>query len=91
MSAAPPQPEDMITTVVIDEVHNRSAHSDYVLASRLFSGATEGGGSDLPEFKKGVFQTAVLDSVCHGNQSGPSFGDPRPKQRNPTIIRTFEV
>ena len=35
VSSAPPQPEDMITTVVIDEVHNRSAHSDYVLALTL--------------------------------------------------------
>ena len=32
MSSAPPLPQDLITTVVIDEVHNRSAHSDYVLA-----------------------------------------------------------
>ena len=29
------QPQDVITTVVIDEVHNRSAHSDYVLALTL--------------------------------------------------------
>ena len=27
--------QDVITTVVIDEVHNRSAHSDYVLALTL--------------------------------------------------------
>ena len=27
--------QDMITTVIIDEVHNRSAHSDYVLALTL--------------------------------------------------------
>ena len=26
-------PHELITTVVIDEVHNRSAHSDYVLRS----------------------------------------------------------
>ena len=35
MSIAPPLPQDVITTVVIDEVHNRSAHSDYVLALTL--------------------------------------------------------
>ena len=35
MSTAPPLPQDVITTVVIDEVHNRSAHSDYVLALTL--------------------------------------------------------
>ena len=34
-SSAPPLPQDVITTVVIDEVHNRSAHSDYVLALTL--------------------------------------------------------
>ena len=27
--------QDVITTVIIDEVHNRSAHSDYVLALTL--------------------------------------------------------
>ena len=35
MSTAPPFPQDVITTVVIDEVHNRSAHSDCVLALTL--------------------------------------------------------
>ena len=35
MSIAPVLPQDEITTVVIDEVHNRSAHSDYVLALTL--------------------------------------------------------
>ena len=35
MSIAPPLPQDVITTVVIDEVHKRSAHSDYVLALTL--------------------------------------------------------
>ena len=30
-----PAPHELITTVVIDEVHNRSAHSDYVLALTL--------------------------------------------------------
>ena len=35
VSTAPPLPQDVITTVVIDEVHNRSAHSDYVLALTL--------------------------------------------------------
>ena len=35
MTAAPAQSQDKITTVVIDEVHNRSAHSDYVLALTL--------------------------------------------------------
>ena len=35
MSTAPPLPQDEITTVVIDEVHNRSAHSDDVLALTL--------------------------------------------------------
>ena len=35
VSAVPSQPENMITTVVIDEVHNRSAHSDYVLGLTL--------------------------------------------------------
>ena len=35
VSAAPPQPQDAITTVIVDEVHNRSAHSDYVLALTL--------------------------------------------------------
>ena len=35
MSTAPVLPQDEITTVVIDEVHNRSAHSDYVLALTL--------------------------------------------------------
>ena len=35
MSTAPALPQDEITTVVIDEVHNRSAHSDYVLALTL--------------------------------------------------------
>ena len=34
-SSTPPLPQDLITTVVIDEVHNRSAHSDYVLALTL--------------------------------------------------------
>ena len=33
VSSATPQPQDMITTVVIDEVHSRSAHGDYVLLS----------------------------------------------------------
>ena len=28
-------PQDVITTVIIDEVHHRSAHSDYVLALTL--------------------------------------------------------
>ena len=32
VSSDPPTPQDLITTVIIDEVHNRSAHSDYVLA-----------------------------------------------------------
>ena len=31
MSTAPPLPQDVITTVVIDEVQNRSTHSDSVL------------------------------------------------------------
>ena len=31
----PPTPQDLITTVIFDEVHNRSAHSDYVLALTL--------------------------------------------------------
>ena len=35
VSSAPPLPQDVITTVVIDEVHSRSAHSDYVLALTL--------------------------------------------------------
>ena len=35
MSTAPPLSQDVITTVVIDEVHNRSTHSDYVLALTL--------------------------------------------------------
>ena len=35
VSTAPPLPQDVITTVVIDEVHNRSAHSNYVLALTL--------------------------------------------------------
>ena len=35
MSNAPPLHQDVITTVVIDEVLNRSAHSDYVLALTL--------------------------------------------------------
>ena len=35
VSTAPPLPQDAITTVVIDEVHNRSAHSDYVLSLTL--------------------------------------------------------
>ena len=35
MSIAPVQPQDEITTVVIDEVHNGSAHSDYVLTLTL--------------------------------------------------------
>ena len=35
VSSTPPSPQDLITTVVIDEVHNRSAHSDYVLALAL--------------------------------------------------------
>ena len=35
MSTAPPSPQDVITTVVIDEMHNSSAHSDYVLALTL--------------------------------------------------------
>ena len=35
VSTAPPLPQDVITTVVIDEVHNRSAHSDYALALTL--------------------------------------------------------
>ena len=35
VSSAPPLPQELITTVVIDEVHNRSAHSDYVLALTL--------------------------------------------------------
>ena len=35
VSSTPPLPQDLITTVVIDEVHNRSAHSDYVLALTL--------------------------------------------------------
>ena len=35
VATAPPLSQDAITTVVIDEVHNRSAHSDYVLALTL--------------------------------------------------------
>ena len=35
VSSDPPLPQDLITTVIIDEVHNRSAHSDYVLALTL--------------------------------------------------------
>ena len=35
MTTAPAQFQDERTTVVIDEVHNRSAHSDYVLALTL--------------------------------------------------------
>ena len=35
VSSSPPLPQDLITTVIIDEVHNRSAHSDYVLALTL--------------------------------------------------------
>ena len=35
MSTAPLLPQDEITTLVIDEVHNRSAHSDSVLALNL--------------------------------------------------------
>ena len=35
VSSDPPLPQDVITTVIIDEVHNRSAHSDYVLALTL--------------------------------------------------------
>ena len=32
VSSDPPLSQELITTVIIDEVHNRSAHSDYVLA-----------------------------------------------------------
>ena len=35
MTTAPAQSQDEITTVVIDEVQNRSAHSDYVVALTL--------------------------------------------------------
>ena len=35
VSSDPLPPQDLITTVIIDEVHNRSAHSDYVLALTL--------------------------------------------------------
>ena len=35
VSSTPPLPQDLITTVIIDEVHNRSTHSDYVLALTL--------------------------------------------------------
>ena len=35
VSSDQPAPHELITTVVIDEVHNRSAHSDYVLALTL--------------------------------------------------------
>ena len=35
MTTAPAQCQDEVTTIVIDEVHNRSAHSDYVLALTL--------------------------------------------------------
>ena len=35
MTTAPAQSQYELTTVVIDEVHNRSAHSDYVLALTL--------------------------------------------------------
>ena len=35
VSSSTPDSQDLITTVVIDEVHNRSAHSDYVLALTL--------------------------------------------------------
>ena len=35
MSTAPALPQDEIATVVADEVHNRSAHSDYVLTLTL--------------------------------------------------------
>ena len=34
-SSTPPLPQDLITTVIIDEAHNRSAHSDSVLALTL--------------------------------------------------------
>ena len=35
VSIAPPLPQDVITTVIIDEVHNRPAHSGFVLALTL--------------------------------------------------------
>ena len=35
VSSDPPLSQELITTVIIDEVHNRSAHSDYVLALTL--------------------------------------------------------
>ena len=35
VSSDQPTPQELITTVIIDEVHNRSAHSDYVLALTL--------------------------------------------------------
>ena len=35
VSSDPPTPQDLITTVIMDEMHNRSAHSDYVLALTL--------------------------------------------------------
>ena len=35
VSSSTPVSQELITTVVIDEVHNRSAHSDYVLAITL--------------------------------------------------------
>ena len=35
VSPTQPAPHELITTVVIDKVHNRSAHSDYVLALTL--------------------------------------------------------
>ena len=35
VSSDQPAPHELTTTVVIDEVHNRSAHSDYVLALTL--------------------------------------------------------
>ena len=33
VSSDQPTSQELITTVIFDEVHNRSAHSDYVLAS----------------------------------------------------------
>ena len=46
MTTVPAQCQDEITTVVIDEVHNRSAHSDYVPALTLavFSPKASGHG-----------------------------------------------
>ena len=69
VSFDPPLPQDLITTVIIDEVHNRSAHSDYVLALTLTA-------MQKKSTLRLVLMSAAGDQSCaRENPSMPTVGD----------------